>query len=159
MGLQKPAGPPPPREAGLHIVGGKNLNADPQGRPLSAVLRIYKLKDAANFVSAPYTSFQRPERERDALGADLLEVREVTLAPGQVLDLKEKMPPDATHLGVVALFRAPHPQRWRFAFAQGAVEKTAANIGVHACAMTVTNIAPLGGSLPEASLLTPAACE
>jgi type VI secretion system protein VasD len=82
----------------------------------------------------------------------------MTLSPGQVLDLKEKMIPEATYLGVVALFRSPAAQRWRFAYATSDVE-SGVTIGVHACAMTSTNAAPSGMTVAETALLSPVRCK
>jgi type VI secretion system protein VasD len=118
-------------------------------------VRLYKLRDHNSFLSTPYTSFGAPETEKQAMGADLLEAREIILSPGQTLDLKEKMAGEAAYLGVVALFRSPAPRRWRFAFSAA---NTKITMGVHACAMTVTDIAPVGMSLDETAFLSSIKC-
>jgi type VI secretion system protein VasD len=150
--------PRPPKVIPLRLEAAKDMNAGDDGQGLSTVLRLYKLKDQTNFLATPYSAFGNPEKEKQTIGADLLEVREMTLSPGQVLDLKEKMVTEATYLGVVALFRSPAAQRWRFAYATSDVE-SGVTIGVHACAMTSTNAAPSGMTVAETALLSPVRCK
>jgi type VI secretion system protein VasD len=150
--------PRPPKVIALRIEAAKDMNAGDDGEGLSTVLRLYKLKDQTNFLATPYSAFGNPDKEKQTIGADLLDVREMTLSPGQVLDLKEKMIPEATYLGVVALFRSPAAQRWRFAYATSDVE-SGVTIGVHACAMTSTNAAPSGMTVAETALLSPVRCK
>jgi predicted component of type VI protein secretion system len=40
---------------------------------------------------ALYASFDRPNKEKQAIGNDLSEVKELVLTPSQTLDLKEKL--------------------------------------------------------------------
>jgi type VI secretion system protein VasD len=149
--------PRPPKVVPVRLEAAKDMNAGDDGEGLSAVLRLYKLKDQTNFLSAPYSAFGNPDKEKQAIGADLLEVREMTLSPGQVLDLKEKMAGEAAYLGVVTLFRSPAAQRWRFAYATSDVE-SGVTIGIHTCAMTSTNAAPSGMTVAETALLSPVKC-
>lgn len=143
----------------LHIETAKNMNSGTDGQGLSVILRIYKLKHQHAFLTMPYSTFGYPDREREALGTSLLEVSELILAPGLTLDLKEKMPTDAAYLGVVALFRSPASYRWRFAFSAADAEKSGVTLGVHACAMTATNIAPFGMTVAETALLSSVRCQ
>jgi type VI secretion system protein VasD len=155
---ENPNVPAPPKLVPLRLEAAKDMNAGEDGEGLSAVLRLYKLKDQTNFLATPYSAFGNPDKERQAIGTDLVEVREMILSPGQTLDLKEKMSSEAAYLGVVALFRAPSPQRWRFAFATSEVEKSGVTIGIHTCAMTSTNAAPIGMTVTETALLSPVKC-
>lgn len=140
VGLRKPSELPdaqkPPRTVAIRLHAADRLNVDADGRPLALVARIYKLRQRAAFESAPYAAFLTPQAEKDALGADLLEVKEVTLVPGQHYEVAEKVTREAQYLGVVALFRAPAPQRWRLAFAAADAEKAGLTVGLHACALS-----------------------
>jgi type VI secretion system protein VasD len=149
---------PPPKIVPLRLEAAKNMNAGQDGEGLSAVLRVYKLKDQTNFLATPYPAFGNADKEKQALGADLVEMREMILSPGQTLDMKEKMPAEAAFIGVVTFFRSPSPQRWRFAYAASEVEKSGVTIGIHSCAMTSTNAAPLGMTLADTALLSPVKC-
>jgi type VI secretion system protein VasD len=142
VGVGKPDVPDsqkPPRDIGLTLYAASNLNAANDRRPLALVVRLYTLKDPTSFQQAPFDTFTDPAKEKSALGADLLGVREVTLIPGQRYNVTEKVSREAQAFGVVALFRDPAIQRWKFAFDPGKSEKSGIMIGLHNCAMTVTN--------------------
>jgi len=138
-GIRKPPLPEaqlPPRKVALRLHAAKRLNLDPRGQPLALLVRVYKLRQRTAFDQAPYSAFLSPQAEREALGADLLDVRELTLVPGQQLELDEKLAREAGWLGVVALFHSPRPQGWRLAFAAPEAEQSGVTIGLHACAMS-----------------------
>lgn len=149
----------PSKTVPLRLETAQDLNAGEDGQGLSTVFRIYKLKDQNAFLATPYSAFGNPEKERSAFGQDLLEVREMILSPGDVLDIKEKIPADSPYLGTVALFRQPSAQRWRFIFAAADSEKTGITLGLHACAMTATTTPPVGMTLNESALLSSARCK
>lgn len=132
-----------PRKVSLRVMAGPQLNHDANDHALSLVLRIYKLKNTAAFLQAPYEAFASADAEKAALGSDVIETREVTLLPGQRYETNEKVPRDAAALAVVALFNAPAPQRWKFAFDAEQAEKSGVVMGAHGCALTVTQGVPL----------------
>lgn len=155
---ENPAIPRPPKTITLRIEGAQDLNAGDDGQGLITVMRLYKLRDQNSFLTTPYSSFGDMEKEKQTIGADLVEVKELVLSPGQTLDLKEKMPSDAAYLGIAALFRSPYAQRWRFAFAASDAERSGITVGVHTCAMTATNAPPSGLSPTDAALLSSVKC-
>lgn len=140
-GLGKPADLAPalqaPRHVALHLQAAPRLNVSAGGQSLALVVRIYKLRQNGAFENAPLAAFLDPSNEKQALGADLLEVRELTMVPGQQLDLDEAVTREAGYLGVVALFRAPAPQRWRVAFAAADAERNGITVGLLACALSI----------------------
>jgi type VI secretion system protein VasD len=139
-GLRKPAPIPeaqlPPRNVALRLHAARRLNVDARGQPLALLVRVYKLRQRTAFEQAPYAAFLSPQSERDSLGADLLEVKELTLVPGQQLELNEKLSREAGWIGVVALFHAPLPLGWRLAVAAPEAEQAGVTVGLHACAMS-----------------------
>ncbi|MFT3721566.1 type VI secretion system lipoprotein TssJ [Pseudorhodoferax sp.] len=148
---------PKPKKVSLRIHAGSQLNTDPQGRSLSLVVRLYKLKSANAFLAAPYKAFGSTEGERAAFGNDLVDVRELVLSPGQKHEVVETLPLEATHLAVAALFRAPAEGRWRFAFEAKDAEKTGITVGLHGCAMSVAAGTPEGAQ-PEMLRLAGVSC-
>jgi len=141
-GLTKPDVPDaqkPPRQIPLTLAAASNLNAARDNHPLALVVRLYALKDPTSFQQAPFDTFTDPDKEKSTLGADLINVREVTLIPGQHYQMTEKVSREAQAFGVVALFRDPAIQRWKLAFDPAKSEKSGIMIGLHNCAMTVTN--------------------
>lgn len=127
----------PPRSVPIRLHAAAKLNVDAKGRPLALVARIYKLRQNAAFEQAPYDTFLSPQKEKDAFGADLLDVKEVMLIPGQRYEVVEKVSKEAAFVGVVALFHSPAAQRWRLSFDAADAEKAGLTIGAHACALSV----------------------
>jgi len=137
----------PPRKVDIRLHASSSLNTDASGHSLALVARIYKLRQSAAFQQMPYESFLNAHAERDALGSDLVEVKEVLLVPGQHFEVQEKVPREAAFIGVVALFRAPAEQRWRLSFAASDAEKSGITVGAHACALSIgSGASPSGDS-------------
>jgi type VI secretion system protein VasD len=160
-GLKKPEVDPEvmnlPYKVSVRLVASDALNVDAAGRSLSLVTRVYKLRSANAFLQAPYNTFGDASREKAALGDDLVEVRDVLLVPGQRYDVQDKMKREVQFIGIVALFRAPAPQRWRYAFEAPEAEKSGLLIGAHACALSVATGVPVGG-LPASQFRQAAVC-
>lgn len=147
----------PPRNVAIRIHAADKLNTDGRGQPLALVARIYKLRQSAAFERMPYDAFLKPEAEKQALGADLLEVKEITLVPGQRYEVTEKVTREAGYLGVVALFHAPAGQRWRLAFAAADAEQQGVTVGAHACALSVGGGAK--ATVRELAMLSSVRCQ
>ena len=130
-----------PRKLSLRLHAGEQLNTDNTGRSLAVVARVYKLRAIDSFMQAPYDSFAAPNPDRnEGWSRDVVEVREVVMAPGQRHEVIETIAPGTSHLAVVALFRSPAEQRWRFVFdtqAASASNASGITVGLHACAMSV----------------------
>lgn len=126
----------PPRSVALRLHAGSRLNLDQRGRPLALAVRIYQLRQKEAFEQTPYDAFLDARQERERLGADLLDVREVMLVPGQRVELLEKVGREAGYLAVVALFQRPAEGRWRTAVKAADAERDGLTVGLHACALT-----------------------
>ncbi|MDO8652940.1 MAG: type VI secretion system lipoprotein TssJ [Undibacterium sp.] len=127
----------PPRTIQIDLHASNNLNVGTNGQALALIARIYKLKQNAAFEQASYEIFLNPQKEKELLGADLIEVKEVTLVPGQRYHADEKVSQEAYFIGVVGLFRDPAIQRWRVTFPAAEAEKSGIVLGMHACAINV----------------------
>jgi type VI secretion system protein VasD len=156
IGLKKPELPElqkPPRKIKLRMYAAGNLNAGNRGAPLSLIVKIYKLKATSSFAQAPYDSFLSVAKEKEALGTDVLEARELTLIPGQAYEFDETVSRDSTALAVVALFLSPSGERWKYAFSPAESEQAGITIGLHACAMSVVaGQLVLGGTVDPKSI-------
>jgi type VI secretion system protein VasD len=144
----------PPREIGLTLFAAPNLNAANDQKPFAMVVKLYALKDPTSFLQASSDTFSDPDKEKSKLGSDLISEREITLIPGQHYTVKEKVAYEASAFGVVALFRDPAPQRWKFAFDTAKSQKSGIIVGLHNCAMTVTSgtVIPTEQGLPAPAL-------
>lgn len=148
----------PARPMKLRLAASDSLNVDNAGRSLTLVVRVYKLRNTTAFLTAPPDTFGNAAKEKQVLGDELIESRELLLLPGTQQAISERWAREATHVGVVGLFRAPAEQRWRYAFE---LEELGLDpgfvLGAHACALSVASGQPAG--VPEAALkLSPTAC-
>ncbi len=144
MPANMPNAPPLSRKITLRLHAGDVLNTDSNGRSLSIVARIYKLKDRTAFSSAPYSEFQESSPAKSPqFASDVVDVKEVILTPGKQYDVVETVGIDAPYFAIVALFRSPADQRWRFVFDTKAAANTGVSMGVHACALSVSAGQPL----------------
>lgn len=147
----------------LRLYAGDNLNAGNDRRALAAVVKVYHLRSNRRFEQAPFDMFLDEDRERRALGEDLIAVNEIVLTPGARHEVEERLAPEAEVLGVVALFRAPADNRWRLAFdgRHKKIQEEGVTVGLHACAMTtssaalITRIAGDPASLASVQCMSP----
>lgn len=146
------------RKVELSLSAGANLNANEDGVGLALVVRVYGLKDATAFQQLPLESFSSPEREAEALGADVVTTRELVITPGQKLQSQQQIDPEVNAIGVVALFREPAVHRWRLVFELKQAAREGIVLGANACALSAT--AGLSGADPEGLSwrLLPARC-
>lgn len=144
-------------EVTLRIHAAQRINVDSNGRSLSLVTRVYKLRSAAQFTKATYRMFDSTEESRPAFHADVLSVQEIVLKPGEKYEVIEVMPPEASHLAVVGLFRMADPHRWRFVFEARPAAESGVTLGAHGCALSVSQGTPVGAP-PEALRLAGAQC-
>lgn len=160
-GLVKPSEPKvdAPKELPLNIFAGSGLNTDAQGRSNAVVVKVYRLKNNATFLGAPYEALVDATREKAALGQDLLDVREVMLVPGQRLEFKEKLPADTGYLAIAVLFRTPSAERWRYSFPADAANAKGVIVGVHGCALTVSQGSVAGAKVSDLNSLTGVRCQ
>ena len=160
MGGKKDQRPPPPKNVVVQVDTANNLNADAQGRGLSVVFRIYKLKNAATFKQAGSDKLLDAESAKAVLGPDLLESKEELLIPGQHYQFKEKVDSQNGYLGIAVFFRKPHPQRWKLVVANSDLaEGSPLILGVHACAINVTSGLADKKALAEKFYVASAKCE
>jgi type VI secretion system protein VasD len=124
-----------PRTVNIDLHAAAALNLDATGRPLALLARLYKLRQNGAFERAPFTTFLNPQLEKETLGDDLLEVKDIILIPGQHYSGQEKVGREAYFIGVVALFRAPAPQRWRLSYSAVEAEQAGLAIGANACGL------------------------
>lgn len=160
VGLVKPDSKGEPlKELPLSIYAGAGLNTDAQGRSNAVIVKVYRLRNNATFLGAPYEAMVDAAREKTVLGQDLLDVREVVLVPGQKLEFKEKLPVDTGFLAVAALFRTPSGDRWRYTFPTDAMNAKGVIVGVHGCALTVSQGNVDGATVNDVNSLSGVRCQ
>lgn len=145
-------------EITLRIHAARNVNATADGKGTALVLHLYKLRSAEAFLAMSADAVLQPGKEKEVLGADLIEIRELILTPNQKLDLKEKVTREAAVLALAAGYRTPAPLRWRVAFERGPAARSGILLGAHACALSVSAGVPIGWAEDHPARLAAARC-
>jgi type VI secretion system protein VasD len=97
------------------VEASASVNPDPNGRPSPLALKIFQLRSLDKFESAGF--FSLFDEAETALGADLLGVDELTLAPGQSTQYAAEFNPQTRFVGVIGAYRDINQANWRAAVA------------------------------------------
>lgn len=122
----KPPSPPKPTIVQVTIDVQPTVNPDARGRPSPIVVRMYTLKSPSSFNSAAF--FSLFEKDKETLGADLVDSEEFLLMPGNKREFKKQLQPDALSVGVFAAFRDVERSQWRAVVAVPPNQLTPVNI-------------------------------
>jgi len=110
----KPKALTPPSKFDISVSASQTLNRDPEGNPLSVVVRFFMLKGKGEFSKLTYEAACSGRTDAELLGADLVGRTETVVVPGitqtQTLDLAA----GTQYIGMVAFFRKPDPHYWRY---------------------------------------------
>jgi type VI secretion system VasD/TssJ family lipoprotein len=112
-----PAPPPPctaPEPLRVLLRAGERLNPGENGEALATVVRLYQLKGGKKASEVGIDELL--EKDKEALGEDLSEVKEWTINPSQRLDLALKRGEGVTHIMMAAFFRQPAGGAWRITY-------------------------------------------
>ena len=126
------------RDVPIKIFAGDQLNLTSNGKPLSLVVKIYVLRSSEHLKTLTYQQITTADSEKEALGEELVSVREIVLLPGKMYDGILKVPGDATTIGVVGMFRAPYQSRWKLGFDSRLPGDGGITVGAHACALSAS---------------------
>jgi type VI secretion system protein VasD len=107
----KPPAPPPPTVIQATIDVAANVNPDANGRPSPVVFKVYELKSLAAFNAADF--FALFDKDKETLGAELLNREEYRLMPGEKRQFERKLQPDTRYIGAMAAFRDLGRAQWR----------------------------------------------
>ncbi|MFK3798486.1 type VI secretion system lipoprotein TssJ [Pseudomonas sp. NPDC088444] len=95
----------------LHFTAAAGLNPGANGQPAPVRVRIFELRNTANFSRADY--FALAERAQSSLGADLIDQDEVLLQPGQQLTVDRTLNAATRQVGLVVGYREIDQAQWR----------------------------------------------
>ncbi|WP_226461800.1 type VI secretion system lipoprotein TssJ [Quatrionicoccus australiensis] len=122
----------------IRIFAGEQLNTTSNRKSLSLVLKIYIFRASERLKTLSYSQISSPESEKEALGEDLISVREITLIPEKSYEFILKVPEEGTTIGVVGVFREPYANRWKLAFDAKQSVDQGITIGAHSCSLTAS---------------------
>ena len=89
----------------------ESVNPDGTGRPSPLLVKVFQLSAVDKFEAADY--FALSDAAEATLGADLLGVESVLLAPGDRKPYEGEFDPQTRFIGVIAGFRDIHQAKWR----------------------------------------------
>ena len=113
-GKPKTAPPPPVPKMDLVFTDSPTMNRDHDGNPLSVVVRLFELKDKTEFSKLTFDRVSSGLSDQEMLGQDFLAKSEFVVVPGVPHTSREDMAPGTKYVGVVAYYRRPDPNYWRF---------------------------------------------
>lgn len=105
------SGPPKPAVMQADITAAADVNPDARGRASPIVIRLFELKNLGAFQSADFFSLQ--DRDKEALGGELLAKEEFILHPGEKKHLDRPLQAETRYVAVVAAFRDLEKSSWR----------------------------------------------
>ncbi len=103
--------PPKPADTRAVLSASSDVNPDSGGRPSPVLVRIYQLRGDSEFSGAGFMALY--EKDKETLGASLISREEQTLFPGQQMEMKLPLSPEAVFIGAFAGMRDYPSTRWR----------------------------------------------
>jgi type VI secretion system protein VasD len=107
-------GPEGPCNIAVQLAATERVNPDREGRSLPTNVRLYQLKGRTRMADAEFEDVWL--RAAEVLEAELVEMQEVTVYPGDNVEEMIELKPDTQYLAVVAVFREPSRDAWRAMF-------------------------------------------
>lgn len=103
----------PPEDVSLtgSIQTVADVNPDALGRPSPLQIKVFQLAATEKFEQADY--FELADAGEATLGADLLGVQAVMMAPGETRPYEGEFDPQTRFIGVIAGYRDIHQAKWR----------------------------------------------
>lgn len=102
---------PDPTTAGLTIQATDKINPNAAGTASPVVVRIYELKATSTFDTAEFSQLFYDDQA--TLGGDMLDRREVEIAPGQTIERTDTLSSETRYLGFIAGYRDLSNATWR----------------------------------------------
>lgn len=95
----------------MKLEATERINPNSAGEALPTVVRLYQLSEIVKVEEADFAAIW--EAPKETLGADLVQVQEFTLFPGQTELVDVSLAPNARFIVGVAIFRRPTGNQWR----------------------------------------------
>ena len=116
LGCGKPKVPRPLPSIKIAVEGEATptINRDANGDPLSVVVRVYHLLGKGEFAKLTFDMVTSGRTDQELLGADFIGRSEFVIVPGTRSRETADLSPGTKYIGVVAFFRKPDPNFWRY---------------------------------------------
>lgn len=98
----------------IRLTASGDLNPDISGRPSPLVVRLYELKAPSIFEQADFFSLY--DYGQETLGSDFVALEELTLKPGEQLNMKLALQKSTNYVAVMGAYRDMNGSNWRRVF-------------------------------------------
>ena len=98
----------------IRFTASGDLNPDISGRPSPLVVRLYELKAPSIFEQADFFSLY--DYGKETLGPDFVALEELTLKPGEQLDMKLALQNSTNYIAIMGAYRDMNGSNWRRVF-------------------------------------------
>ncbi len=98
----------------MRLTASADLNPDISGRPSPLVVRLYELKAPSVFENADFFSLY--DYGKETLGPDYIALEELTLKPGEQLEMKLALQNETNYIAVLGAYRNMNNANWRRVF-------------------------------------------
>lgn len=119
------------------------INRDAAGKPLSVVVRLYQLKQPNDFNQLTFDLAASGRSDAELLGTSMVQKNEVVLIPGGQFIDKELLAPDTKYVGVIAFFRRPDNNFWRYLIDAEEVKKKGLTLLIKDCYLSLQSPTPI----------------
>jgi len=128
------------------------INRNSNGAPLSVVVRLYQLKSQDTFNKLSFDLAASGRSDAELFGGDLVGKSEFIVVPGKKYTGNDIVLPDTKYVGIVAYFRKPDANYWRFLVDASTVRSKGMSFRVQDCYLELDGINPVAipGQPPNA---------
>ena len=110
----------------IRFTASGDLNPDISGRPSPLVVRLYEIKAPSIFENADFYSLY--DYGKETLGPDFVGMEELTLKPGEQLDMKLALQNDTNYIAILGAYRDINSANWKRVFPVSLKNKNRQNI-------------------------------
>lgn len=113
----------------IRATGEKVINRDEGGNALSVVVRMYELTDRKAFSKLTLDDMSSGKSDEDLFGEEFVKRSEVVVMPGRQAIHDAQLQPDTRFVGVVAMFRQPDLDHWRYLIPADRIRSNSSGLG------------------------------
>lgn len=119
-----------PLDYPVRSTGDKVINRDENGNALSVVVRMYQLKERKAFARLTLDELSSGRSDEELLGDEFISRNEVVVVPGQRAINAAQLLADTRFVGIVAMFRQPDLDHWRYLIPAERIRNNSAGLSV-----------------------------
>ena len=110
----------------IRFTAAGDLNPDISGRPSPLVVRLYEIKAPSIFENADFYSLY--DYGKETLGPDFVAMEELTLKPGEQVNMKLALQDDTNYIAIMGAYRDINAANWRRVFPVSLKNKNSKNV-------------------------------